>query len=211
MGSELADIKTVDQARASKHWPLFKTSMEEEIAGKMLNAAWKVVERPKAMTVHKYRWVFAVKLNDDNSISVVKARFVGCGYSQQQGRDFESVFAATMPGVTFRLLCAIITDEDVETDHIDAIKAFTQAEIDALVYVEMPEGFSVGGCVLLLLKTLEGIKQGANLWYELNRGAILKLGGKSSLTEANLYLVETRGFSVQDRRLRGWCDGWFPE
>jgi hypothetical protein len=25
-GSDLADIKTVDQARASKHWPLFKTS-----------------------------------------------------------------------------------------------------------------------------------------------------------------------------------------
>ena len=173
--------------------------MEEEIAGKMLNAAWKVVDRPKGVTVHKSRWVFAVKLNDDNSISVVKTRFVGCGYSQQQGRDFESVFAATMPCITFRLLCAIVADEDLDTDHIDAVKAFTQAEIDALVYVEMPEGFGVSGCVLLLLKALEGIKQGANLWYELNRGAILKLGGKSSLTEANLYYVETGG--LQDRRI----------
>ena len=195
-GSELANIKTVDQARTSKFWPLFKTAMEEEIAGKMLNAAWKVVDRPKGVTVHKSRWVFAVKLNDDNSISVVKTRFVGCGYSQQQGRDFESVFAATMPCITFRLLCAIVADEDLDTDHIDAVKAFTQAEIDALVYVEMPEGFGVSGCVLLLLKALEGIKQGANLWYELNRGAILKLGGKSSLTEANLYYVETGGFRI---------------
>ena len=134
-GSELANIKTVAQARASKFWPLFKTAMEEEIAGKMLNSSWKVVERPTNSTVHNSRWVFAVKLNDDNSISVVKARFVGCGYSQQQGRDFESVFAATMPCVTFRLLCAIVADEDLETDHIDAVKAFTQAEIDKVVHV----------------------------------------------------------------------------
>eukprot|EP00966_Prymnesium_polylepis_P038693 898282-Prymnesium_polylepis.1 len=60
----------------------------------------------------------------------------------------------------------------------------------------MPEGFGVGGCVLLLLKALEGTKQGANLWYELNRGAILKVGGKSSLTEANLYLVKAGGFRI---------------
>ena len=40
------------------------------------------------------------------------------------------------------LLCWI-TDEDLDTDHIDAVKAFTQAGIDKKVYVLSPEGFTV--------------------------------------------------------------------
>ena len=85
---------------------------------------------------------------------------------------------------------------DLETDHIDAKKAFTQADIDFEVFVEMPEGFEVKGHVLLLHKALEGIKQGAHLWFELNRGAWLKLGAKSWLNETNLYYHEAMGLRV---------------
>ena len=41
--------------------------------------------------------------------------------------------------------------------------------------------------VLKLSKALEGIRQGAALWFKLCRGAILKLGGQSWINEANLY------------------------
>ena len=168
--------------------------MEEEISEKMENAAWTVIERPSDETVHNSRWVFAIKLNDDNSIKTVKARFVGCGYSQVEGKDFDSVFAATLPGVSFRMLIAWIADEDLDTDHIDAVKAFTQAGIDKRVLVNSPEGFTVDNLppaiskyCLLLQMALEGIKQGANLWFGLNRAAWLRLGCKSWLNETNLY------------------------
>jgi hypothetical protein len=194
IGSDLSKIKTVTEARASKHWPLFKGAMEEEISGKMENAAWKVIERPSDESVHNSRWVFAIKLNDDNSIKVVKARFVGCGYSMVEGKDFDSVFAATLPGVSFRMLISWIADEDLDTDHIDAVKAFTQAGIDKRVLVNSPEGFTVDDrppplskYCLLLQAALEGIKQGANLWFGLNRAAWLRLGCKSWLNETNLY------------------------
>ena len=197
VGSELSNIKTVAEAKASKFWPLFKAAMESEIQGKMENAAWTVVARPVGVTVHGSRWVFAIKLHDDNSISVVKARFVGCGYSQVEGRDYESVFAATLPGVSFRLLVCMIADEDLETDQIDAVKAFTQAGIDKDVYVEGPEGFTVDNLpprlsrfVLHLQMALEGIKQGANLWFKLNKAAWLRLGLRSWLNETNLYRHE---------------------
>lgn len=191
IGSDLAEIKTVAQARASKSWPLFKAAMEEEINGKMLNNAWKVVERPKNKMVHKSRWVFAVKLNIDGSVERVKARFVGCGYSMQKGTEYENVFAATLPGISLRMLLAWIAVERLMTDNIDAVKAFTQAEIDREVYVEMPEGFSVPDYVCLLLTALEGIKQGAYLWFALNRAAWLKLGFKSYMNETNLYYHPT--------------------
>ena len=101
--------------------------------------------------------------------------------------DYNVVFVATLPGVSLRILLVCIADEDFVTDHIDAIKAFTQADIDKLVYVEMPEGFSTKGYVLLLLKALEGIKQGAALWFMHNRAAWLRLGLKSWMNETNLY------------------------
>jgi hypothetical protein len=194
IGSELSNIKTVEQAQQSKFWPLFKAAMEEEIVGKLGNNAFRVVMRPLGITVHRSRWVFAIKLNDDNSIKLVKARFVGCGYSQVEGRDYDSVFAATLPGVSFRILCCCIADEDLDTDHIDAVKAFTQAGIDKQTFVECAEGFTVddlppskSAYCLELLMALEGIKQGANLWFGLNKAAWLRLGCKSWMNEANLY------------------------
>ena len=97
------------------------------------------------------------------------------------------MFAATLPGVSFRVLLVCIADEDLETDHIDAVKAFTQADIDRKVYVHMPKGFSTPGYVLLLLKALEGIKQGAALWFSHNRAAWIKLGFVTWMNETNLY------------------------
>jgi len=51
----------------------------------------------------------------------------------------------------------------------------------------MPHGFAVDGCVLELNKALEGIKQGAHLWFNLNRRVLLKIGFESSVSEPNLY------------------------
>jgi len=150
------------EAMKSPHWPLFQAAMVEEIKGKMANQAWLVVERPTSTRVHKSKWVFAVSYNEDESDKRVKARFVACGYSQSSD-DFDKVFAATLPGIAFRFLLACIADEDLETDIIDAIKAFTQAEVDKDLFVEMPRGFETEGCVLFLLKALEGIKQGGHL------------------------------------------------
>jgi len=50
--------------------------------------------------------------------------------------------------------------------------AFTQSDVDTEIYVEMPEGFSVPGYVLKLRKALEGIKQGAYLWFNRNRQSL---------------------------------------
>jgi hypothetical protein len=77
---------------SSKHWLLFKAAMEEEIQRERENNAWKDVLRPSGFFVHKSRWVFAVKLHDDNSINLVKARFVGCGYSQREGNITQAYF-----------------------------------------------------------------------------------------------------------------------
>ena len=87
---------TVTEAQQHPHWELFRKAMEEEVMGKMGNQAWTVVRRPPGTHVLKSRWVFAIKYNDDGSIKVVKARFVACGYSQEEGTEYDKIFAATL-------------------------------------------------------------------------------------------------------------------
>ena len=100
------------------------------------------------------------------------------------------------PRSNARFLLSCIADEDLETDHIDAVKAFTQADIDCELYVEMPDGFTVKGHVLLLLKALEGIRQGAALWFAHNKKALTQCGCSSWINEPNLYIHDTHKFRV---------------
>ena len=64
------------------------------------------------------------------------------------------MLAATLSAPNFRLFCCLIGALDWETDQLDAVKAFTQSDVDAEIFVEMPEGFAVEGHVLKLNKAL---------------------------------------------------------
>ena len=82
------------------------------------------------------------------------------GYSQVPGKDYDEVYASTLPSACFRLWASIVADEGLETDHIDAVKAFTQAPVDRELYVEMPLGFDREGWVLRLHKIPRGHQAG---------------------------------------------------
>ena len=89
-----------------------------------------------------------------------------------------------------------MADKDLETDSIDAVKAFTQSDVNRgdqgrTLHVEMPIGFSVPGYVLLLNKALEGIKQGSYLWFQKNKAAWNRCGLFADLVEPNLYTHKT--------------------
>ena len=176
VGYGIPKIHNVQQAMASPYWPLIREGMEAEILGKLANKAFSVVPRKPGMRVMKSKWCIDFKFEKDGSIKSIKCRFVGCGYSQIEGADFDKTYAATLSGCCLRLWCSIVADEDLETDSIDAVKAFTQSDVDRELHVEMPIGFAVQGCVLLLHKALEGIKQGSYLWFQKNKHAWNKCG-----------------------------------
>ena len=186
--------KNISVADAKLHplWDLIEQEMNNEIQGKMARGreSWRVVLKPPGAHVMKSRWVISIIYNADGSVKKVKCRFVGCGYSQIAGFEYDEVFAGTLRNPCFRNFCAMAAGEDLEMDEFDAIKAFTQACVDKLLYVEMPEGFAIPGYVLELLRALEGIKQGANLFMKLNSSTWTdkdKCGLTQSDIEPNIY------------------------
>ena len=189
------EITTLAAAKASKYWEFIKEEMENEMQGKVANRAFVPVcvvdENGRRRRVMKTKWIITITFNDDGTFKKVKCRFVACGYSQIEGKDFKDIYASTLPAASFRLWAMTVNDENMLTDKIDAVKAFTQAPIDCVLYGEMPEGFSIPGHCLLFHKAVEGIRQGANLYYKLQKAAWNKCGFYSDACDPNIYVHKT--------------------
>ena len=187
------DITTLAAARQSKYWPLIKEEMEGEIRGKLANKAFEAVPildtEGKRRRIMKTKWVVNIWLNEDKTVRKLKARFVACGYSQVAGKDFyeNGIYASALSAPSYRFWVCTVNDEGMCTDKIDAVKAFTQAEVDCPLFAEMPEGFSRPDYCLRLLKAVEGIRQGAHLFYELQKHAWNKVGCFSDVCDPNFY------------------------
>ena len=134
---------------------------------------WKLESRskiPKGRVALKSKWVFKVKYNRDGTVERFKARFVVCGYSQVQGRDYTHAFSATLRSTSFRTLLAIASGHGLQLEHFDVTNAFTQAELgDADIWVEPAPGYDQprdehGTLVYKLKKALYGTKQASREW-----------------------------------------------
>ena len=76
----------------------------------------------------------------------------------------------------------------MELKQLDVPQAFTQAPLQELVYMEMPEGFEQVGMVCRLLMSLYGLKQSPRNWYLLCSGFIRdELGFRPTVSDPCLF------------------------
>ena len=195
----LSDVLTpsnYEDAIRSRHASRWRESMNLEIQDLLKHDTWDLVPRdqvPKSHKVAKSRWVYRVKMNKDGSIERFKSRFVVCGYSQVKGVDYTHAFSATMRATSFRLLMALATHDKLTLEHFDVTNAFTQSEIDKVIYVEPPKGYpqvSPNGspCVLKLRKALYGTKQASRMWQlKLRKHLVDNMGFSNSTHDPCLF------------------------
>ena len=145
-----------------------------EIEAHVTNGTWKLAQLPPGKRAIGSRWVFKVKRKPDGSIDKFKGRIVAQGFSQVQGIHYNEVFASTARMAAMRAVIALAAIEDLELDSVDVSTAFLNGDIDAEIYMKIPEGLGVNGdpapgqdpkrWVLELLKGIYGIKQGPRIW-----------------------------------------------
>ena len=66
---------------------------------------------PAGANVMKGKWAFAVKYNLDGSVNKFRARWVGCGYSEIYGRDYDETSIGTLNATTCRVLFAVAANK----------------------------------------------------------------------------------------------------
>ena len=68
---------------------------------------------------------------------------------------------------SFRIICALSAVLDLKITQLDVTGAFLYSKIDRELFMTHPPGYrGLVGTVLLLLKTLYGLKQASRAWYK---------------------------------------------
>nr|GEV63257.1 ribonuclease H-like domain, reverse transcriptase, RNA-dependent DNA polymerase [Tanacetum cinerariifolium] len=130
------------------------------------NNTWALTTLPLNQKAIGLKWVFK-KRDAKGNIIKYKARLVAKGYVQEQGIDFDEVFALVARIEIVRLILALVAYHGWQVHHLDVKSAFLHGNLKEEVYVTKPEGFVQQGNsekVYKLTKALYGLRQAPRAW-----------------------------------------------
>jgi hypothetical protein len=147
--------------------PNWVLAMESEMQSICKNGTWELATLPPGQKAIGLKWIFKLKKNANGEVVKHKARLVAKGYVQQEGVDFDEVFAPVARLDTIRLILALAANRGWQVHHLDVKTAFLNGELEENVYIAQPEGYVEQGkekMVLKLSKALYGLKQAPRAW-----------------------------------------------
>ncbi|KAJ9542932.1 hypothetical protein OSB04_029438 [Centaurea solstitialis] len=159
-------------------------AMQEELAE---------FERNKTMGKIHY-WLemdFWNKKDENDLIIRNKARLVTKGYRQQEGIDYDEMFALVARIEAIRVFLAYAAHKNMTVYQMDVKYAFLNGVLQEEVYVEQPEGFvdpRYPTHVYVLDKALYGLKQAPRAWYETLTVYLIGAGYKKGTIDPTLFL-----------------------
>ncbi|GJW57488.1 zinc finger, CCHC-type containing protein [Tanacetum coccineum] len=142
-------------------------AMEIELDSINKNNTWTLTTLPTNQKVIGLKWVFKTKRDAKGKIIKYKALLVAKGYVQEQGIDFDEVFAPVARIEIVRLILALAAYHGWQVHHLDVKSAFLHGDLKEEVYVTQPEGFIQQGNsrkVYKLTKDLYGLRQAPRAW-----------------------------------------------
>jgi hypothetical protein len=182
-----AEPTSFQEALRYDHW---RHAMLDEMTSIEASGTWKLVDLPRGVKPIGLKWVFKTKKDASGVITKHKARLVAKGYVQQQGIDFDEVFAPVARLESVRLLLAHAASQGWAVHHMDVKSAFLNGVLQEQVYVEQPPGFVLKeheNKVLHLVKALYGLRQAPRAWYAKLDSSLIELGFQRSNFEHAVY------------------------
>ncbi|GKE58764.1 retrovirus-related pol polyprotein from transposon TNT 1-94, partial [Tanacetum coccineum] len=130
---------------------------------------WELVPQPDYVIIIALKWIYKVKLDEYGDVLKNKARLVAKGYRQEEGIDFEELFAPVARIEAIRIFVANAVSKNITIYQMDVKTAFLNDELKEEVYVSQLEGFVDPDHlthVYRLKKALYGLKQAPRAWYD---------------------------------------------
>lgn len=179
---------SLTEAKKSPEWKNWKEGIKDEYKSLMENNTWTLTELPKDRKTIKCKWTFKIKRDHNGNIERFKARLVAKGFSQVKGFDYNETFAPVAKLTTFRVLMALANHEKLFIHQMDVKTAFLNGDLNEDIYMEQPEGFTIGSKVCKLNKALYGLKQSPRMWNERFNAFTIKLDLKRREADCCLYI-----------------------
>ncbi|KAI3687049.1 hypothetical protein L1987_80739 [Smallanthus sonchifolius] len=130
--------KKIDEALKHNSWI---EAMQEELLQFKRQDVWKLVDLPPGQTTIRTRWVFRNKQDERGIVVKNKARLVAQGYTQEEGIDYDEVFAPVARLEAIRIFLAYAASKNFMIYQMDVKSAFLYGKIGEEVYVKQPPGF----------------------------------------------------------------------
>ncbi|GKE08648.1 retrovirus-related pol polyprotein from transposon TNT 1-94 [Tanacetum coccineum] len=102
---------------------------------------WELVPRPEGKNVIALKWLWKNKCDAENIVVWNKTRLVAKGYKQEEGIDFEELFASVARLEAVRIFIAYAAHKNITIFQMDDKTAFLNGLLKEEVYVSQPEGF----------------------------------------------------------------------
>jgi hypothetical protein len=90
----------------------------------MCNQTWEIVHRKEWIRPILAKWIFKVKPGTSGQSPKLKVRIVARGFQQQEGVDFDDIFAPVVRWSTIRMVLALATRNCWKIRQMDVITAF---------------------------------------------------------------------------------------
>ncbi|GJY46246.1 retrovirus-related pol polyprotein from transposon TNT 1-94 [Tanacetum coccineum] len=144
-------------------------AMQDEIHEFDRLQVWELVPQPDCVMIIALKWIYKVKLDEYSDVLKNKARLVAKGYRQEEGIDFEELFALVVRIKAIRIFIANVASKNMTIYQIDVKTTFLNGELKEEVYVSQPEVFvdpDHPTHVYRLKKALHDLKQAPRAWYD---------------------------------------------
>jgi hypothetical protein len=186
---------TYEEAMNGSDKDKWKPAIDEEVESLLFNQTWdeKAIDLPNGRKCVGTKWIFTTKKDEQGKVVRYKARLVAKGFTQRKGQDYDKTFAPVMQTTLLRTLLATGAEKNWEIDHVDIKSAYLNSELDAEIYINLPEGIACQGSrVRRLRKALYGLKQAGRQWHWKYHKTLEKFGLKRCDTDPCCYWKMTK-------------------
>ncbi|GJV19520.1 putative ribonuclease H-like domain-containing protein [Tanacetum coccineum] len=155
-----------------------------------------LVDLPNGKRAIGSKWVFRNKKDERGIVIRNKARLVAQGYTQEEGIDYDEVFAPVVRIKAIRLFLAYASFKDFVVHQMDIKSAFLYGKIEEEVYVCQPPGFEDPDFldrVYKVEKALYGLHQAPRAWYETLSTYLLDNGFQRGKINKTLFIKRHKG------------------
>ncbi|GJY38893.1 putative ribonuclease H-like domain-containing protein, partial [Tanacetum coccineum] len=180
--------RSVAQALEDPSWV---DAMQAEMQQFKFQNVWILVDLPEGKYAIGTKWILKNKRDARGIVVRNKARLVAQGHRQEEGIDYDEVFAPVARIEAIRLFLAFASYMGFMVYQMDVKSAFLYGSIDEEVYVTQPKGFvdpQYPKKVYKVVKALYGLHQAPRAWYATLSTFLLKHGYRRGTIDKTLFL-----------------------
>ncbi|GJS42972.1 putative ribonuclease H-like domain-containing protein [Tanacetum coccineum] len=185
--------KRISQALRDPAWV---EAMQEELLQFKLQKVWILVDLPKGHRAIGTKWVYRNKKDEQGIVIRNKARLVAQGHTQEEGIDYDEVFAPVARIEAIRIFLAYASYMGFMVYQMDVKSAFLYGQIEEEVYVCQPPGFEDHdhpNKVYKVVKALYGLHQTPRAWYDTLATYLLSNRFQRGQIDQNFFIKRHKG------------------